>query len=184
MTFVRGFKVECERLVARLRDEMGVHISAPLDMEATASYLEIPVHPLSKLLEVSGRERTCPRMGEIYCKVSALTVFDSCHRTIVYNDEHPLPRHRSNMAHEFAHALLGHPPLASGAGVAAEQLNEKEAAWLGGVLMLTGEQARAVVLGGQNLVSAAAHFQISPEMLRFRLNVTGAAKQVAERRRA
>jgi len=184
MTFVRGFKVECERMVARLRDEMGVHISAPLDMAATAAHLEIPVHPLSQLLEISGTKRECPRTDEIYRKVSAFTVFDGSHRTVVYNDEHPLPRHRSNMAHEFAHALLGHPPLGSGSGKSVEEMNEKEATWLGGVLMLTGEQARAIIVNGQNLTSAAAHHQLSTEMLRFRLNVTGAAKQVAALKRA
>jgi Zn-dependent peptidase ImmA (M78 family) len=83
------------------------------------------------------------------------------------------------MAHEFAHALLQHPPRGSGLTIDTEEANEAEAAWLGGVLMLPAHHARHIVASRMSREEAGQHFEISPEMLRFRLNVTGAAKRAA-----
>ena len=85
-------------------------------------------------------------------------------------------RHRSNMAHELAHALLQHPPLGSGCEVETEKGNEAEAAWMSGVLMLTSNQARSIAARRLKWSIAQDAYQLSAEMLRFRMNVTGAAK--------
>ena len=98
---------------------------------------------------------------------------------IVYNDEHALPRHRSNLAHEFAHALLQHPARDSGIGTQAEEENEAEAAWLSGVILLPAHQARHIAGTRMSREAAERQFEISSEMLRYRLNVTGAAKMAA-----
>jgi Zn-dependent peptidase ImmA (M78 family) len=82
------------------------------------------------------------------------------------------------MAHELAHALLQHPANDAAAG-AAGQMNEAEAHWTGGVLMLTAQQARHIVASGMSSRAAEVRFGLSPEMLRFRLNVTGAARMAA-----
>lgn len=115
-------------------------------------------------------------LSEIYDKVSAFTIFDGQHRSVVYNDRHSMPRHRSNLAHEFAHALLLHPPEGS-AGAAQERLHEREAAWLGGVLLLTDKQALHVAASGLSHDEATKRFAISHEMLTYRLNVTAAIRR-------
>ncbi len=176
MKFARGFKTHCERAVTALRAELEVDDEAPIDMHSLATHLYIPVHSLATLLITSGQSRSHPKVDEIYCKVSALTVFDGTFRTIIYNDEHPLTRHRSNMAHELAHALLQHPPSNSGLAAHQEEMHEAEAGWMGGVLMLTAGQARRIAGSRMNRTTAETQYQLSPEMLRFRLNVTGAAR--------
>lgn len=179
MTFAKGFKSDCERLVAQLREELTLPPFMPLDMGEVAKHLEIPVFSLSRYVELAGLNRSALHLDEIYGHVSALTYFVGSHRTILFNDEHPPPRHRSDMAHELAHALLGHPPDDAGLSSSQHKLHEKEAAWLSGVMMLTASQARTIVDSGWSLSKALDHYLLSPEMLRFRMNVTGAAKRAA-----
>jgi len=179
MTLARGFKTGCERTVSALREELGVDDDEPLDMHVAADHLEIPVRPLAELLIPAGGHRTDPHVDEIYRKVSAFTVFKGWQRSIVYNDEHAPPRHRSNLAHELSHALLQHPPRDHGLPAEQAQRHEAEAAWLSGVMMLTADQARRIVTCGMSRAVAEARFQLSTEMLRFRLNVTGAARLAA-----
>jgi Zn-dependent peptidase ImmA (M78 family) len=179
MKLVRGFKTYSERLVQDIRTEMGLGALAPIDMEALARHLDIPYWPLRRFLEAANEAERCSSIAEIYKRVSAFTFFEGRRRRIVYNEEHGPARHRSNMAHELAHALLLHPPKDSGAGLDAEEANEAEAHWTGGVLMLPAHQARHIAASRMSLKAAEEQFQLSPEMLRFRLNVTGALKIAA-----
>lgn len=172
--FARGFKAYCEATVEALRVEIGAVEDKPLDMGRACDFLHIPVFSLADLLMAGGVSKDAPHVAEIYESVSAFTTFESDFRTIVYNDDHALPRHRSNMAHEIAHALLLHPP--DDAALADHKRHEAEASWLGGVLMLTATQARKLALQGSSLERAQVDYQISAQMLRYRLNVTGASR--------
>ena len=179
MKFARGFKSYCEQLVQQVRSELGLGELDPIDMDALACHLCIPVWSLSQMLVAARESRGCVNVSEVYRKVSAFTFFEGSRRRVVYNEEHGHARHRSNLAHEFAHALLQHPPEDSGLSCEVEEANETEAAWLGGVIMLPAHQARHIAAIGMRRDDAATRFGISPEMLRFRLNVTGAAKMAA-----
>lgn len=176
MTLARGFKSYCERAVAALRDELCLQDDQPIDMDGLAEHLCIPVHALGRFLKLSEGTRSDPDVEEVYRKVSAFTFFDGPRRLIVFNDEHVETRHRSNMAHELAHAVLHHPATNSGLGATQEDAHEREAAWMGGVLMLTAHQARRIAVTGMDKVEAAMRYRLSPDMLRFRLNVTGAGR--------
>lgn len=176
MKFRRGFKRDCELTADALRDELGLAVDRPIDMRVLAHHLEIPVQPLSDYLRVANVSRGDIYIEETYKKVSAFTVFEGWRRTIVFNDDHASARHRSNLAHELAHALLHHPALGSGISVEDEELHEGEAAWMGGVLMLTALQARLIARTRLPSETVMEAYGLSREMLRFRLNVTGAAK--------
>lgn len=174
--FARGFKAYCEAMVQALRREVGAVEDKPLDMGRACDFLHIPVYSLADLLIAGGVSRDAPHVNEIYDSVSAFTTFEADYRTIVYNDDHTLPRHRSNLAHEIAHALLLHPPEGPGVADADHERHEAEATWLCGVLMLTAAQARRLVLQGMSSERAQLEYQISAQMLRYRINVTGASK--------
>lgn len=175
MKFVRGFKQDCEQVVAALREELHLQVDEPIDMSGLALHLEIPVRPFAAYVEAAGAANDA-NVGEIYQKISAFTVFRNSHRTIVYNERHTPPRHRSNMAHELSHALLHHPALGSGLPASQEEIHEQEAAWMGGVLMLTRPQAMHLARAKLPWTEAMQRFEISQQMLRFRMNVTGAAR--------
>jgi len=176
MSLARGFKAYCERVVGAVRGELCLNEHEPIDMHVLAIHLDIPVWSLAQFLDSSGESRLNGQVDEIYRKVSAMTIFDGPRRAIVFNEEHSPHRHRSNMAHELAHALLQHPPSSYGIDPQQEKLHEEEAAHLGGVLMLSAMQARQIVVQRLSANDASERFHVSPEMLRYRLNVTGAMR--------
>lgn len=176
MTLPRGFKSYCERAVTSLRAELELQDEHPLDMDVLARHLEIPVYSLGAFLKLAGRDRSEQGLQALYQCFSAVTYFDGPRRTIVCNEEHTHARHRSNLAHELAHALLHHPPQI-GLDPVDDQQHEEQATWFGGVLMLTATQAVRIVRDRMNLTHATERYQLSGEMLRFRLNVTGAARR-------
>lgn len=177
MTLARGFKAYAERCVRDVREELELSDDEPIEMHELCAHLRIPFHSLQRYLVPSGARRADPLVCEIYNKVSAFTTFEGPKRTIIFNEEHIPVRHRSNMAHELSHALLQHPPRGSGIHAETEHTNEEEARWMGGVLMLTATQARNIAARKMSWSIAQEAYKLSPEMLRFRMNVTGAGKQ-------
>lgn len=174
MQFARGFKKDCDSIVASLRAELGVEDSIPIDMDRLGAHLEIPISSIGEYVHTKDLESEC--VSEIYKKTSAVTWFHRRRRHVLYNERHSAPRHRSNLAHEFAHALLGHPPEVE---LSREQLRliEDEAKWLGGVLMLSTTEAHRVVICGLPYQDVIDRHRLSKEMLIYRINVSGAGKR-------
>jgi IrrE N-terminal-like domain len=174
-----GFKTEAKGLSEEVRAELGVGLLDPLDPRALAELLAIPIwkvtdftddHPGVAHLLDGGREL-----------FSAVTVFLGTRRTIVHNDAHIEGRQHSNLAHELAHGLLAHPPTPALDNRGCRDWNqdiEDEASWLGGGLLVTEAAALAIARGRWTKEEATAHFKVSPQMIQFRLNATGAAKRV------
>lgn len=174
----RGFKKDCERIVAELRAELDVGEYEAIEMTVLGHDLDIPLASLAEHIEQSSVRCDEAHLEEIYRKVSAFTIFDGYRRIIVYNERHSYVRHRSDLAHEFAHALLHHPAQESAGYECKERQYENEAAWLAGVLLLTDKQAVRLAALRASPDAAMAQYQISQEMLTYRLNVTAAFKRV------
>ena len=180
----RGFKTEAEALTKEIRAELRLARLDRLDPRQLARHLDIPVLGLSDLPEgLSGAQHFLFAESEAF---SALTVFRGNRRIIVHNDSHSPARQNSNLAHELAHGLLLHEPapaLDSKTGCRNwNDTNESEAAWLGGVLLVTDDMAMAVARGRIPREQARERFGVSEDMLRWRLDVTGANKRVARER--
>lgn len=175
--FPRGFKRSCEQIVAQVRSDLGVRAAKPVDMDELADHLCIPMRSLGELVAEAGFSANDPHVTQSYAKVSAITVFKGRRRHFVYNERHSYPRHRSNLAHEFGHALLLHPPEGESASRAQDRAHEAEAAWFGGVLMLPDFQALDVARTGMPVDEATEQYELSREMLIFRLRATGALKR-------
>lgn len=175
--FPRGFKRACEQMVAQVRSDLGVDDAAPINMNELASHLCIPMRPLGELVAKAKVSANDPHVAEAYVKVSAITLFKGRRRQFIYNERHSHPRHRSNLAHEFAHALLQHPPEVEAGSHAQHRIYEAEAGWLGGTLMLPEFQAVTVARAGMPIDEATDQYEISREMLFFRLRATGALKR-------
>lgn len=177
--FPRGFKSDCERIVADVRRDLHTPEKGPIDLRALGEYLEIPLRSLEDLIGAAALPLD-PVLTEVtYRAVSAVTVFEGKRRSVVYNERHSPGRHRSDLAHEFAHALLLHPPEGSTGSPELERMNEAEAAWLGGVLLLTGDQAAWIARLKVPVQVAIEQHQISRDMLIYRLRMTGALKRFA-----
>jgi Zn-dependent peptidase ImmA (M78 family) len=174
----RGFKAEANKLSLDVRAELGLSRYAPLCPWALAESLHIPVSTLASLAEAEPEAKVASEYlaGHGRSAFSAITVFYGRRRCIVHNDGHAPQRQRSNLAHELAHALLGHPPhlpfCDSGNRIYQSKL-ENEASWLGPVLLVPNEAARWA-MAAMSLTQSAAHFGVSEDLMQFRLRMSGA----------
>jgi IrrE N-terminal-like domain len=181
--FKRGFKSECESLAATVRAEIGLGTREPLDPRALAAHLGIPVYPVSSL---AGNSAVAAAIDYVRTTdpsvMSAMTIFPGWprrHRVIIFNDANTPQRQNSDLAHELAHGLCLHEPRYAIAGGCRDyaKLEEDEAAWLSGCLLVPRDAALAVALSRTPIDRAAADYGVTNRMMSWRVNVTGAKAQ-------
>jgi IrrE N-terminal-like domain len=184
----RGFKSECESLAAAVRSEIGLDTRAPLDSRVLAESLVIPLHPVSSLRGDGVAAAIQHVMVVNQAVLSAMTILPEWprrHRVIIFNDGNSEARQNSDVAHELSHGLLLHEPrtaIVNGCRDYAKG-EEDEAAWLSGCLLVPRDVALVVAKSGVALHLAAMEYGVSTEMMRYRVNSTGARRQ-AEASRA
>lgn len=178
MALRRGFKNEAELTALELRAEIGLHKTDPLDPWRLASHLEVPIQRLSEFEhEAPSAARYFRAEGE--SQFSAVTVFQGTARVIIHNDSHSRARQASDITHELSHALLGHQPsqaLDERGCRLWDQTVEDEANWHSGALLIPAPAAWMVAAHGTSLQRAALRYGVSEQMMRYRINVTGAGK--------
>lgn len=173
----RGFKAEAEALSVELRAELSIKDRDPLDVFQLAQHLDIPVISLSDFNGDLSHNNLRTLLVKERSAFSGVTIHRGYRRLIVLNDGHTKTRQRSSLAHELAHALLGHPPSPLSDDSGERQYDseiEKEAQWLGGAILVPHVAARHIVFKIPDRNEAARRYMISTEMLNYRLKVTGA----------
>lgn len=172
-----GFHSEANGIAASVRAELQLGNFDPLDPWRLAALLDIEIQKLSDIARVE--PAVLCLLEEADKSLSAATVFNGSERRIVVNDAHGLPRQCSSICHELAHGLLLHTPViafnASGCRNWNQEM-EDEADCLGGKLLLTDQAARGLVTRNVPADVAQRKYGISPEMLRYRLNMSGAER--------
>lgn len=118
---------------------------------------------------------------------SAALVPNGTGRFIVENTVHLPRRRRSNIAHEMAHLLLEHEFGAvlltdgqRGCLNPTSRYMEEEAAELAAELLLPAAAARRAAVARKTDEEVADFFDVSTELARWRMNVTG-ARLIAQR---
>ena len=171
MGFTRGFKAEANRIAVRVRANMGLSPTDPINPEKICEHYDI------RLLKLSEIDPDSPFLDDDKSsEFSAVTVPVGLHTSIVHNDSHHPNRQRSNICHELAHCFLGHkctPPLTEKGERARDGGLEAEANFLGGALLIPDEAAKYIVRNGLTL-KAESLYGVSPGMLKWRLQVSGA----------
>lgn len=176
MKLRRGFKTEANEYSREFRRELGVPAHGPLCPFTLAEHLAIPAMPLSRFVDADPSIRTLLGSDEFF----AITVFSGTGRTIVFNDGHHELRQRSDVAHELAHGILGHPPCPPLSRDGCRHFDpdlENEANWLGPALLISEEAALWIARRNMSLDEASQTFNVSKPVLRMRLNVTGAHRR-------
>lgn len=177
--FRRGFKAHANELAAEVRSELNLRPLDQLMPKTLAAHLEIPLMRLTAL-----RVRA-PEAVEHFCSVesgafSAMTIFDGSRRLIVYNDSHPDSRLANSISHELSHGLLLHPAQVAldAAGCRVwDTVIENEANFLAGALLVTDTAAVNIARQGIPVHEAARMYGVSPKLITYRLNVTGARRR-------
>lgn len=181
--FRRGFKKDCEEIVAEVRGEQNLARHDPFNPFAYAATLLIPCEPISCLAENGCPPEVLDHVsGTGRDDFSAITVYRGTRRRIFYNHNNSPGRQRSDVAHELAHVLLEHEPApifgSDGTRIwNAEQ--EREAAWLGGALLVPKDVALLIARRKTSVDAAAEHYGVSAQLMRWRLNVSGALIRVS-----
>ncbi len=180
MALRRGFKSEAERIARRVRVELGMNTAESVSPEALAELLGI---------EVRAGDDLVPRKRFVELEEAQPGAFSACtlrptadRMVIVYNPLCAKSRRTSDLAHELAHSLLGHElsrveKLGDITFLSCDPVQEEEAAWLSGCLLLPRALLLSEVRRGRNATDIARKCGVSEGMARYRMNVTGVAKQ-------
>ena len=179
MALPNGFRSTANRIAEDVRAGVGVHLCARLDPRLVAAQRGCALIALSALRQAApeavdhfstgGRQR-----------FSAFTLVAGEARAIVYNDSNSPARQTSDIAHELAHDLLGHPPGSAVDPIGCRRWDEDaedEADWLSATLLVPDEAAIHVARSGLPIAAAAWRFGVSVRLMRWRLNVTGARRR-------
>lgn len=186
MPLRRGFKSEAERTVERVRSDLGLSAVAPIDPTALGQLLGVEICAGDELIPRE-RFRDLDRIQP--GSFSACTLQPSPERlVVVYNPISSLPRRWSDLAHELAHILLDHKlgrieKLGDMTFRSCDATQEEEANWLSGCLLLPRPLLLNEVGQGLDEKQIADKYGVSVDMARYRLNVTGVARQHKARRR-
>lgn len=186
MALRRGFKSEAEEISLATRRKLGLDATARLDPMDLAKHRSIKVIGLAEF----GRRTGCERAARLLLtkersSFSAMTIVLGSGRFIVHNERHASTRQASNLAHELAHDILGHPAsegIADGGCRRFDANQEAEADWLAGAVLVPRDGALALARDGMSLEEIAEHFGVSEQMCRFRLQMTGVIRQVERTR--
>jgi Predicted Zn peptidase len=193
----RGFKAEAERHAAHLRTMVGASENETMRLPALARYLKVTVLSADRVL--GGLDLLNALHQEQPGAWSAATLTVHGRTVVVYN---PISlegeildpagaqrdgRTRSNVAHEFAHLVLGHElrqvqRIGEHTYFACDHEQEEEANWLAGAMLLPRALLVAAARRGDTDAEIGAAYDVTPQMATFRLNTTGARMQAARGR--
>lgn len=180
MALRRGFKSEAERIARRVRTDLGMSATQSVAPEALAELLGIEVRAGDGLVSVE-RFRELERIQP--GAFSACTFEPSSGQlVVVYNPLSAQTRRQSDVAHEIAHILLGHElsrleRLSDVTFFSCDPVQEEEANWLSGCLLLPRALLLAEVRRGADAANIAEKYGVSGELARYRLGVTGVVRQ-------
>lgn len=169
-----GFKARAERKALAEREDLGLTARCRLNPVELAAVKEIHVVGLSELSGMPQEHRR--HLLEVDTSAfSGVTVIRGEQKLIVVNDGHTPERQANTVSHEIAHVLLDHPsgPAFGEFGRTLSKEMEDEADWLAGCLLVPGSGIPATMqVAGGDLATAAAHYGVSVELMRWRHNVT------------
>lgn len=177
MSVPHGFKAKANRIAVGVRHQIGLKPEAPIDLRALATRLHITLAPITDF------GSTCPgQVAQLVEKDSRafsalLLPIGSGRKIVLYNDRNSEGRFNSDIAHEISHVLLAHPPASpfddSGCRAFDRDI-EDEANCLAGHILIPDEAAWKIVKSGLPQHATCDRYGVSPEMLKFRLNSSGA----------
>ncbi|WP_316227959.1 ImmA/IrrE family metallo-endopeptidase [Bradyrhizobium sp. SZCCHNR3015] len=184
----RGFKTWCENAARGYRRELNLDQFGPLDPRILAAKLGIRVWTPKDVPGVSAAAL------KQLCKVdpdnwSAVTICVGTKRVIIVNDQHSPERQNNSIMHELSHIILKHraaqvfvSPKGQMLLSEYDETQEEEADCLSGTLLVPREALLRLLTSGRAHTVVAAHFAVSMDVLKMRINLTGVQKQLGFRR--
>lgn len=181
----RGFKAQAERLAIEYREKLRIHPCAPLCAFKLSEHLEISVCSATEFVTKENEIALLSGTNEVECGWSALTMLTKAgNRIIIHNPFHSTARQQSDLMHELAHIICKHEmeetkydfPLPFGMRN-FDELQEEEAKCLGATLQIARPGLLWSKKRNMSHDEIALHFNSSVDMVTYRMNTSGVAKQ-------
>ncbi|HUW98183.1 MAG TPA: ImmA/IrrE family metallo-endopeptidase [Acidiferrobacter sp.] len=169
-----------------MRHELGLRASDPLDPFLLARKLGVTVWTPHDVpgLSAGARNTLLRDDGQTPSCWSAVTLVMENQALVILNSSHSRPRQASDLTHELAHRIRGHEAQevdVSAEGLmllkSYEKLQEEEADWLSGCLLLPREALISIKKRRLDPASAANEFGVSVRMFNYRMTMTGVSRQ-------
>jgi hypothetical protein len=177
----RGFPAHAERLTALVRAELGLEVDDRLDPRRLADEYGVPVVSITDLIAEGARPVSIHQLTVVDPgSFSAGTVLSGSNRLIIFNPVHADGRLANSLTHELAHLLLElapGPAIGPGGCRVWDREMEAEADLLAATLLVPRDAALACARLGLPHAIGAARFGVSTEVMRWRTNHSGAARQ-------
>lgn len=184
MKFRHGFKSQCERRSVEFRRQIGLGQTDPLSADQLATHLGVTVWSVHDIAELGGQDITV-LADEADDSWAALTMRVETENLVVYKPVRSPGRRNNVIMHELAHIVLGHDlsdafimedgSLAPGY---FDQVQENEADWLAGTLLLPRPALMSIRRRGIQDHKACEQYMVSQEMLMWRVRMTGVDYQL------
>ena len=188
MQFKRGFKSQCERRSVEFRKRFGLAEYASLSVDRLAKELGVTVWSTT---DVTGLSLDALKIlnDEADQSWSALTIRIGPSHLVVYKPVSSQGRRNNVIMHELSHIILGHELakaciLEDGSLVPGnfDQAQENGADWLAGTLLLPRPALLSIRRRRLSDHRACDEHLVSPEMLKWRFQMTGVDYQLARRK--
>jgi len=175
----RGFKSDCERRSAELRDVLGLAPEDPLPARTLSQHLGVLVVDVGDLPGVDQKDLTQLLVQDAE-SWSAFTIATGSVTIIVLNTAHIPSRQESDLMHEQAHTLLGHKPsqLVELPGLNVplrtfDKVQEDEAGWFGACLQLPRPALELAMRRRWTDARISQEYRASFALVRYRRGVSG-----------
>lgn len=175
----RGFKSQCERRAIELRKDFGLFPNAPLQAQDVARKFGVTVWSPYDIKDIDP-QYVQHLIEDGINEWSGFTLMLASQSLVVINTAQSKRRQNSVLMHELSHIMLGHK-LADAVVVDTDHLipatydqdQEDEAAWLGATLLLPRPALLWMRKNGMSDDQGASHFKVSPDLLKWRIRMTG-----------
>lgn len=190
--FRRGFKKDAEKWAIEYREKLNLGAWAQLDAFRLAKHLNVAIFPASEFATAPDElALLAGEGGRDNCGWSALTMKNIAgDRIIIHNQNHCRARQQSDIMHELAHIICSHEHEYSAEEIALpfflrklNEAQEAEAIFLGGALQLSKACLFWAKKRDMSNDAIAEHFNASIEMVNYRMNISGVAKQIAYKKK-
>lgn len=169
-------KAGLARLALEVRSDLGLCATDRFDVQAWSELWGVPVLSLAQATDDAATlHRLTVEAPQLW---SAAVIKDELSHLIIYNHAHGEARVLSDLAHEIAHLVSEHPldvawMEPSGKRCGASQTHEKEAAELGGALLVPPDEAKIHAIYGRDPDALAERYGVSREMAQWRMSTSG-----------
>ena len=184
--FRKGFKTWADNITVDLRKQLGLYDTSPLSAFDLCKHLSIPIWQPSDVVGLPNEKLDeLLNSGSEFWSAATIPLDNGGH-IIIHNPKHSPARQQSNLMHELAHILCEHKISEDiqKSGLASflrchNDNQEHEAEWLGACLQLPRPALIWALKRNMTIEQISESYYSSIEMTKFRVNITGAKKQIS-----